>query len=361
MLQAPPDFSAIFPQMRAIETLNYAPEVPLELESGRTLPNLEISYTDIGNPQGPVVWICHALTADANPSDWWEGLIGPDRLFDPAQYRIICANMLGSCYGTTGPLSQHPDLKRAYYDLFPEVTIRDMVKAHKLLQHHLGIRKIYTLMGGSMGGQQAMEWAIQEPTLAENLVLLATNARHSPWGIAFNEAQRMAIKSDRSFLGMGPRAGEAGLRSARAIALLSYRNYDRYQTTQLDEDAKTENFKAASYQQYQGDKLAARFNAHSYWVLSKAMDSHNVGRGWGSEPVALSRISARTLVIGLSSDLLFPLSEQEYLARHISGAQLEVIDSRYGHDGFLTETGKITEVVRQFQGQVRYRRTRRAS
>ena len=193
-------------------------------------------------------------------------------------------------------------------------------------------------MGGSLGGQQALEWAIQEPQYIENLLLVTTNARHSAWGIAFNEAQRMALEG-----------GKNGIETARAIAMLSYRNYHVYESTQTDDHEKIDNFKASSYQRYQGMKLKKRFDANSYWTLSKAMDSHNVARGRKSAKKALAEIKANTLVIGITSDLLYPIQEQQYLASHISNAKLEKIKSEYGHDGFLTETletEKISKLIR---------------
>jgi homoserine O-acetyltransferase len=200
-----------------------------------------------------------------------------------------------------------------------------------------------------MGGQQAMEWAILQPNLFKKLVLLATNAQHSPWGIAFNESQRLAIYADSSWSERRHDAGQAGLSAARSIALLSYRNYQTYQSRQSeDTDEKIDDFKASSYQRYQGLKLVRRFNVLSYLILSKAMDSHNVGRGRESREKALNQIRAKTLVIGITSDILFPPSEQQFLARHIPDAQYIEIDSPYGHDGFLVETEKISAILKDF-------------
>ncbi len=313
---------------------------PFELETGGILPELEIAYCTSGalnENKDNVVWVCHALTANADAEDWWSGLVGSGKLFNPETHFIICANILGSPYGTTSPVSNNPQTQQPYENDFPHITPRDMAKAHSLLAKHLGIEKIYVLIGGSLGGQQAMEWAIAEPSIAEHLVLLATNARHSPWGIAFNETQRMALE-----------LGEKGLDVARAIAMLSYRSYAMYQRAQQDENHVADNFKAASYQRYQGEKLRKRFNADCYRVLSKAMDAHNVGRGKESAEIALAGISAKTLVIGVSSDNLFPISEQQFLAAHIVGAQLAIIDSPYGHDGFLTETVVIENELEKF-------------
>ena len=209
---------------------------------------------------------------------------------------------------------------------------------------------IHTLIGGSLGGQQALEWAVQRPELFDNLVVIATNARHSAWGIAFNEAQRMAIEADPTYAANQPGGGDDGLRAARAMALLSYRSYSAYAETQTDptDDELLREHRASTYQRYQGDKLAARFDAYSYVSLSRSMDTHNLGRGRGGVPTALARIGARTLILGISSDILFPLSEQRELAAHISGAMYAELDSRYGHDGFLLETAAITHFLELF-------------
>lgn len=319
------------------------------LEAGGSLPGLQIAYCTYGqlNASGDnVVWICHALTANADAADWWDGLVGEGRLLDPARYFIVCSNMLGSCYGTTGPESINPETGEPYGRDFPLVTIRDMVQAHRLLQQHLGIQKIYLAIGGSMGGQQVLEWAVEDSALFERLCVLATNARHSPWGIAFNEAQRMAIEADTS------ESGQKGLEAARAIAMLSYRHYHTYWQSQLEENAaKVDDFRAGAYQRYQGYKLYKRFKAGAYVALSKAMDSHNLGRGRESAAAALGRISAPTLVVGIRSDVLFPIEEQAFLARHIPQARLEVIDSIYGHDGFLVEFEAIAALLQKFLGE----------
>ncbi len=333
---------------------------PLALEPGGLLARVQVAYTTMGQlnaQRDNVVWICHALTANAEPGDWWEGLVGEGKLYDPRKHFIICANMLGSCYGTTGPLDINPDTQRMYGKDFPAYTVRDMAGILDRLRAHLEIEKIHTLIGGSMGGMQALEWAIQHPTVAEHLVLLATNAKHSPWGIAFNESQRLAIESDPTWMEYRPDAGQKGLRAARSIALLSYRNYEAYWNTQSDTDIeKLDHYKAQSYQQYQGDKLVRRFNAHSYYLLSKCMDSHHVGRGRGSVEAGLAMVQTPTLVIGVRSDLLFPVSEQEFLAEHIPLGRYEEIDSFYGHDGFLIETKEITALIKSFYAQPRVKR-----
>src|ERR1700742_3976548 len=323
-----------------------------KLESGKSLPELQIgfhTYGKLNHEKDNVVWVCHALTANSDVFDWWKGLFGSKDYFNPDEHFIVCANILGSPYGTTSPLSENPVTGQPYYLSFAQIGVRDMVKAHQLLAEHLDIKDIKIVIGGSLGGQQALEWSIHEPNRIKNLILMATNARHSPWGIAFNESQRLAISSDRSFYANKPDGGVKGLKAARSIALLSYRGYKTYSITQQeDSDKKVDGFKASSYQNYQGEKLVNRYNAYSYWYLTKVMDSHNVGRGRHGVEKALSLIKAKTLVIGIKSDLLFPVEEQQYLFRHIPKAAFSEFESFYGHDGFLIETEALTNIITSF-------------
>lgn len=324
--------------------LNY--ELPFELESGESLPGITIAYNTYGvlNKDGSnVVWVCHALTANSDVAAWWPGVVGPSDVITPDKYFIVCANILGSCYGSTGPLSEDPRTGKPYYHEFPMITIRDMVKAHILLRKHLGIERIHLLMGGSMGGYQALEWAVMEPERIGKLFLIATSPTESAWGIAIHTAQRLAIEADSTWLEVSPKAGSKGLKAARAIGILTYRNYGIMVQKQTDPDPeKLDNYRASSYITYQGDKLVNRFNAYCYWLLTKAMDSHHLARGRGrSVEEMLRSITQPSLVIGIGSDILCPLEEQRFIARNIPDAQLVEIDSVYGHDGFMVEGGTI--------------------
>jgi len=346
---------------------------PFTLESGAVLPGYHLAYTTHGtlNLAGDnVIWIFHALTANSDPAEWWPGLVGKGRLFDPSGHFIVCVNMPGSCYGSIGPLDPPAGGSDPYYHAFPFFTSRDMIRAYQPLRKFLGIRTIHIGIGGSMGGQQLLEWAVEEPELFRMIVPIATNAQHSPWGIAFNTAQRMAIEADAGFREEREDAGLAGMRAARAIALLSYRHYEAYKLQQ----PRTEGFLsegpgvlhgsdipapipaeavgvrsgAASYQRYQGEKLARRFNAFSYYSLSLSMDSHDLGRGRGGLEKALQKVQARTLVIAIETDILFPKTEQQLLAALIPGASYRLIHSLYGHDGFLLEFTHIETLLREF-------------
>ncbi|MCZ2459723.1 MAG: homoserine O-acetyltransferase [Chitinophagales bacterium] len=325
---------------------------PFLLESGVTLPGYHLAYTTHGQlneTKDNAVWIFHALTANSDPAEWWDGLVGKGKLFDPAKYFIVCVNMPGSCYGSLGPLDENPIDHERHFHKFPFFTTRDMIRAYQPLRLSLGIEKIHIGIGGSMGGQQLLEWAIEEPELFEHIVPLATNAFHSPWGIAFNASQRFCIETDATWKEKNEKAGSEGMKVARSLALLSYRHYDTYWNTQLEESVnKYTDFKSESYQRYQGEKLGKRFNAFSYYFLSKSMDSHNVGRGRGSVEAALAKIKAKTLVIGITTDILFPLSEQRFIAESIPGAQFHSIHSPYGHDGFLLEYEKIKNIITDF-------------
>ena len=325
---------------------------PFELECGSTLPAIEVAYMTLGQlnaAKDNVIWICHALTGNANAAEWWDGLVGEGRYYDPAKHFIICANVLGSHYGSTNALSINPLTGESYFHDFPIITIRDVVNALDLLRADLGIEQIHTLIGGSLGGQQAVEWAIKQPKVSKNLVLIATNAVHSPWGIAFNESQRMAVAFDPTWQERRPDAGMAGMKVARSIALLSYRNYETYERSQQRETDQYFNFRACTYQNYQGEKLAKRFNAFSYFTLSNMMDSHDVSRGWHSFKEALACVDVPTLVIAISTDLLFPPSEQRFLADNIAGAKFEMIESLYGHDGFLIEYEQLTKILTDWE------------
>jgi homoserine O-acetyltransferase len=326
-------------------------EQPFDLECGMTLPDIRIAYHTYGQmneDKSNVVWVCHALTANSDVVHWWPGVVGGQAPIDPDKYFIVCANILGSCYGTTGPLSEDPRTGQPYYSHFPMITIRDMVRAHILLRQHLGIERIHLLMGGSMGGYQALEWSVMEKERIDRLFLIATSPSESAWGIAIHTAQRMAIEAGRSWQDSDPHAGRNGLKAARAIGILTYRNYGIMVQKQTDTDLeKIDHFKASSYIKYQGDKLADRFNAFSYWLLTKSMDSHQLARGRNKHlDEILAGITQKTLIVGIGSDILCPAEEQRFIARHLPDATLIEIDSAYGHDGFMVEAEKISGILR---------------
>lgn len=320
-------------------------------ESGKTISNLGLAYCTSGNfvpGKSKVVWVCHALTASADCEDWWPDLIGKEKAISPEEYFIVCMNIPSSCYGSTGPMSVNEKTHKKYFGDFPVFTIRDIVRATILLREYLQIEKIHLLIGGSMGGYQCVEWAVMENERIENLALVATGARESAWGIAIHTSQRLAIETDPTFGEMEEDAGAKGLKTARAIGMLTYRNYRAFVKTQTDDDDRMENFRSESYIHYQGDKLVKRFNAYSYWLLTKSMDSHNVARERGKMEGVLKKIKAKTICIGISSDMLCPVDEQKFLAENIPNAKFVEIDSPFGHDGFLVEGEKIGKIVNDF-------------
>ncbi|MDE6382319.1 MAG: homoserine O-acetyltransferase, partial [Muribaculaceae bacterium] len=313
---------------------------PFRLESGETLDRLEIAYHTYGRlnaDRSNAVWVCHALTADSDVAGWWPHTVEAGRFLDPDRWFVVCANIIGSHYGTTGPLSENRATGKPYYNDFPLVTIRDMARAHSLLADHLGLGRIHALVGSSVGGFQALEWIAEEPDRFDRLILIATDAKASPWTIAIDETQRMAILADKTYGEPSPDAGRAGLAAARAIGLLSYRGGSGYNASQQDHAryAPGDEHRACTYQRYQGEKLCRRFNAYSYMSILNSFDTHDIGRERGGVKAALSRVRTDAIVIGISSDIIFTPAEMKELASVIPGARYEEIDSRFGHDGFL--------------------------
>ncbi len=332
----------------------YSHSGDFELERGSTLSDVELVFhssvpkEEIGasiESGAKVIWICHALTANSDPSDWWEDLVGSGKFFDTQKDIIICANTLGSCYGSTSPSNWGGKPLD-----FPIFSVRDIVKGHIELRKFLGIDYIDILIGASVGGFQSLEWAVTEPEVIKNLILIACNERITPWATALNESQRLAIRADKTFEEQTTlEGGRNGLIAARSIALLSYRSYSGYNLTQSEKsDECYQATRAASYQSYQGEKLANRFDAYSYYYMTLMLDTHNIGRGRGGTNLALESVKARTLVVAIDSDILFPPKELQRLSELIPNARYEEISSAFGHDGFLIEWQKLTQIITNF-------------
>ena len=322
---------------------------PFHCEAGGVIDPLHVVYHTSKESYAPgdkVIVICHALTANSDPSDWWSQLVGPGKLLDTQKYFILCVNMLTSPYGSSGPSSEGPD-GRPYLLDFPLVTIRDMVAASILVRKHLGIDTIDFIVGSSIGGFQALEWTITESERFRNAIFMATAPFVSPWLVASVETQQMALEADRTFKeARSIEGGAAGLACARAQALMSYRCYDGYYQTQQEPDPDfIQAGRAASYQRYQGEKLVRRFDAYSYYYLGLALKSHNPGRGRGGLKAALASIKASTVVVGIDTDGLFPAQENRRMSALIPGAQYKQITSSFGHDGFLLEAAQVTEII----------------
>ena len=381
----------------------------LPLESGLVLRRPSVAYHTWGalNAEGTNgVFVAHALTGNSDLGSWWASLLGPGCAFDTRKYYVICANMLGSCYGTTGPASEMPmgaapwaapragERARAagarYCADFPYATLRDTVRLHHLLVAHLGVRRLHAVVGGSAGGMQALEWALMYPALVERVVAIGCGATQSAWQVAISEAQRQAIYRDARWA-QGYYAADAppseGLAVARQEAMIWYRSHEAYdakfgrrpQPAELERTKssgseegeegngahrpphasppgappppagapKHASFSVEGYLEHQGAKFVDRFDANAYVALTRMLDSHDVGRGRGGVEAALGSLRQPTLVIGISSDVLYPLEMQKELVRQLPNATLRVVLSSEGHDGFLLEHGPIGDLIRE--------------
>lgn len=360
---------------------------PLKLDCGETLSNIRIAYQTYGelNNEGTnAILICHALTGNSHAAGvmrneehdkfskpdlvnkyskmfngrtgWWDGLIGPGKVFDTEKYFVVCPNVLGSCYGSTGPVSLKPGIGKPYRADFPKVTVRDMVRAQKELIDLLGINKIVTISGGSLGGMQVLEWAVMYPELVESIIPMASSAQHSPWTIGFGDVERDAIMNDPDWKnGYYDQQPEKGLALARKIAMLSYRTMSSYnkkfgrEMVKGDDFLDSQNkFQISSYLDYQGEKLVKRFDANTYLTLADAMDYHDIAFERGDVKEILKSIKATTLTVGVDTDILYPTEEQKFIAENIPGASYAEIKSIHGHDAFLIEFDQLNKIIRKF-------------
>lgn len=333
----------------------FIPEAPFPLESGAALAEVRVAYRTWGRLDTAgenAVMVCHALTGSADLDAWWPGLLGPGRALDPQHDFIVCPNLLGSCYGTTGPTSINPASNQRWGGSFPDVTVGDMVRLQKLLCGHLGIRRLALVIGGSLGGMLTLEWAARYPESVAAIAPVATAARQPPWAIALSEAQREAIAADGRWCGGDYRpdsAPAAGLAAARAMAMLSYRHWDGFEQRFGRERRGNGVYQAAGYLQYQGEKFTRRFDAASYVALTRAMDAFDLGAERGGTTRALETIASPALVVSVDSDLLYPLSEQAIISCFLPEAEHVMLRSSHGHDGFLIETERLDALVRDFR------------
>ena len=330
-------------------------------EAGGSVRGIEVVYhtSDREYKAGDrVVWLCHALTANSNPMDWWPEMVGKGCCIDPEKDYVVCVNIFASPYGTTGPrdwmnIGERREAKGERSPLdFPKVTVRDMARLFPIVRKYIGIEKVDLLVGSSIGGFQALEWAILEPEVIERAAFIATAPRVTPWLGAWMESQRMAIEADPTFKACESLAGgQKGLEAARALSLISYRTFDGYNLTQAEENEDCLFAgRVASYERYQGEKLVKRdFDAYSYYYLTWSVDSHNVGRKRRGVAAALGKIQAKSVVITITSDGLFPPVEGKEWAAWIPGAKYVEIESKWGHDGFLLETEAIAERLEELR------------
>ena len=323
-------------------------------EAGGHLDELELVYHTSPRPYRPgdkVVWICHAFTGNSDPEDWWAQLVGKGQLIDPEKYFVVCHNILCSPYGSSCPVSINQATGQPFSFDFPDTTIRDIVNAGILVRKHLGIEKIDLMLGPSVGGFQVFEWCLAEPDVISNAVFLATDARVTPYLNAFNECQLMALEADASFReAASASGGEAGLRCARTIGVISYRSFDAFCITQKEADSdRLFSDHAAANQRHQGEKFIRRnFDAYSYWYLIRSINSHNLGRGRGGVQAALGQIKSRCLMVNMSNDGYFPPKSGAEIVSAIPDARQVVVETVYGHDGFLIENDKLVAVLKPF-------------
>jgi homoserine O-acetyltransferase len=349
------------------------PPVPLEarvagafrLEQGGTLPELRLRYETYGRldlERSNAVLVFHAWTGSAHlagtytqetlrslpaleqafgAEGWWDELAGPGRMLDTEKYFVICANHIGSCYGSTGPLSLNPATGRPYGPEFPRLTVRDLARAQAKLLDFLGIDKV-TLLGGSLGGMVALEFALLYPQRVHKMVVLAAPAVHGPWARAFNRLSREAVRADPGYRGGYYAEQPTGLQLARAIAMLSFRSPDSFRLRWQQQPERGER-----YVLYQGEKFARRFDANAYLILSEAMDTHDVGRGRGGLEAALSRLRRIPSFVGIDTDVLYTAQEVREMAA-MSGGIYREIKSPHGHDAFLIETDQVENILTDF-------------
>lgn len=352
------------------------------LEGGGSLGEFSVAYETWGSLNAAAdnaILVCHALTGDSHASGpsgsghptagWWDDMVGPGKPLDTDRYFVVCSNVLGSCQGTTGPASIHPDDGRAYGSRFPVVSIRDMVRAQALLSDDLGVERWLSVVGGSMGGMQALEWGVMFPQRVASLAIIASAAAASALQIGWSEVGRLAIAQDPNWNngdyydaedGHGP---TEGLMLARRIAQIHYRTdvsfedrFGREAVQAADQFDMWGRFQIESYLDHHGRKLARRFDANSYLVLNKAMDLHDVGRGRGGLDAAMARISSPVLVVSIDSDTLYPPRQQMALSQALTDAgksvQFESIESDHGHDGFLVEAKQLGPMLDRFVTEV---------
>ena len=332
----------------------------LLLENGEKLPNVEIAYERVGNPDGEVVVVCHALTgnhetvgSEADPG-WWSLFIGPDLYIDTNRFQVITMNVIGGCNGSTGPLSINPSTGKAYGAGFPAVTIRDMVHSQYKALEILGIKRARAIIGGSLGGMQVLEWGILYPHFAEILVPMAVTPYFTDYALAFNSIGRHAIISDPEWKkGNYPDGAKLkGLETARMVGLVTYRSQSLFNDRFNRERKNGENieYQVDSYMKYQGEKFSGRFDANSYLVLLQAMDQFDIGYGRGGWEKALLEVEAHVCMFCFNGDLLYPPGLAKNTTDFLKGAKKQVnyieVDTKFGHDGFLVEFEKWGQKVK---------------
>lgn len=347
----------------------------VSLDSGATIAPVDVAYQTYGKlnaQRSNAILVLHAFSGDAHAAGiddsgkpgWWDNMIGPGKAFDTNIYYVICSNILGGCRGTTGPSSINPETGRPYAMAFPVITIGDMVRVQKMLIDHLGIERLLSVSGGSMGGMQALEWAVAYPDSVVSAIPIASTARHSAQQIAFNEVGRQAIMADPDWENgeyYGKKPPARGLAVARMVGHITYMSDDSMREKfgrrlrdkdQFGYDFASVDFEVESYLRYRGTQFVDRFDANSYLYITKAMDYFDVANGYGSLAAAMESSTARFLVISFTSDWLYPSYQSQEVVRALRSRNRDVayceLASNYGHDAFLVDVGEQTELVRGF-------------
>ncbi|WP_342665460.1 homoserine O-acetyltransferase MetX [Paucisalibacillus globulus] len=328
---------------------------PLLLENGEVLSSVEMQYERIGPENSPVILVCHALTGNhqavgsKKEPGWWSGLIGEHHAINTITYQVITFNVLGGCHGSTGPQSINPETNRLYRMDFPTITIRDMVQAQFLALQKLNIQKLYAVIGGSLGGMQALEWGLLYPENIERLILLAVTPTLSDYGIAFNHIAEQAIKQDPSWRNGHYQSSQhvQGLAIARMIGMVTYRSSELF-SERFGRRVSDKGFAVHSYLDYQGEKLLKRFEPNSYLYLLQAMNSHDIGRGRGGWQEACKSYACPILMISYEHDLIYESKTITEFAKNTPNCTYHHVQTKFGHDGFLTEFEKWDWMVKDF-------------
>jgi homoserine O-acetyltransferase len=347
----------------------------IALDSGATLAPVEVAYETYGRlnaERSNAILVLHAFSGDAHAAGispetgkpgWWDNMIGPGKAFDTNKYYVISSNVLGGCRGTTGPASIDPATGSPYAMSFPVITISDMVRLEKMLIDSLGIERLLAVTGGSMGGMQALAWAVEYPDRVVSAIPIATTTRHSAQQIAFNEVGRQAIMADPDWNGgdyYGKQLPARGLAVARMVGHITYMSDDSMREKFGRRLRGKENFgfdfevdfEVESYLRYRGSQFVGRFDANSYLYITKAMDYFDLTNGQGTLTAAMAQAQARFLVISFSSDWLYPSYQSQEIVRALRARNCDVayaeLPSNYGHDSFLVDVAEQTELVRGF-------------
>jgi homoserine O-acetyltransferase len=359
-----------------VEARDFHYRLPFTFDSGQTLPGFTLRYETYGElnaTRDNTVLICHALSGDHHCAGmhagdrkpgWWNNLIGPGKAVDTRRFFVVCANVLGGCVGSTGPSSVNPETGHPYGVAFPFVTIRDMVRSQKLLLEHLGVASLSAVIGGSMGGMQVLQWGIEYPHFTKRMLAMATTGRESAQAIAFNEVGRQAIMQDPAWnRGDYPREGgpRVGLAIARMMAHITYlsdasmdRKFGRRKKDTADRNGNgfDVQFEVESYLRHQGQSFINRFDANSYLYITRALDQFDLAAAYGSLEQAFAPVLGETLVLGFTSDWLFPPEQNRAVAlallRAGKRASYAELDTDLGHDSFLLESPELYDLVRGF-------------